>query len=420
MSQARGAWGAGSRTGKAARIASLAPTYEWLERRARRRIPKFAFDFVHGGTGTDWGVDENRRALDKVEIVPRYGVIGSAETEIELFGRRYASPIGIAPTGMDALAWPGSSLCLARASAAANIPYITGTLANSSVEEVAAVAGPNTWLQLYGFPRDDHRVTFDLIERARVAGVSAIVATLDAPVRAKRPRDVRNRLVVPFRPNLRTVWEVATSPSWTFALLRHGMPGFGTMGRYVDGQPGLDKVAGFVQRELKGTFTWEEIRRMRDVWKGALVVKGVLHPADAEAAVACGVDGILVSNHGGRQSDAAPAAISVLPAVAAAAGDRTTILFDSGIQSGLDAARAIALGAKAVFCGRAFLYALAALGDDGGIHVAEMLREEFAVAMAQSGAWSVGALPDTTVRQSDAFVFDRTAEKTPAVRRMAL
>lgn len=402
---AKGAWGPGSRSGKTAQRNYAAPTYEFIEALAHRRVPEFAFDFVQGGTGADWGIDENRRALDAVQIIPRYGRMAAAETALEIYGRRYDAPIGIAPTGMDALIWPGSTMALARAARSGNVPYITGTLANSTLEEVAAVAGGNTWLQLYGFPRDEHRVTFDLIARAKAAGVSAIVATLDAPVRAKRPRDLVNRLVVPFRPTLKTVWQVATSPAWAMSLLRAGSPKFANINRYVEGRPSLDNVAGFVQRELKGSFNWDEIARMRRVWDGALLVKGVLHPDDAEAAVAAGADGIVVSNHGGRQSDAAPSPIDVLPGIAARVAGRADLFLDSGVRSGLDAVRAMALGAKAVFCGRAYLYALAAFGDEGGSHAAEMLREEFAVAMAQSGAWSPAGLRDVTYRHSGAWQF---------------
>lgn len=401
----KSAWGSGSRSGRAAEMTYAAPTYEFMEALARRRVPDFAFDFVQGGTGADLGVAVNRRALDAVEIVPRYGNLQKAETSCEMFGRGYAMPIGIAPTGMDALIWPGASLSLARAARDANIPYISGTLANDPLEAVAAIAGGNVWLQLYGFPRDDHRVTFDLIARAKAAGICAIVATLDAPVRAKRPRDLANRLVVPFRPTPRTIWQVLTSPAWALALRRHGTPRFGNVERYVEGRPTLDKVAGFVQKELVGSFSWAEIARMRKAWDGALIVKGVLHPEDAQAAIDAGADGILVSNHGGRQSDAAPASIDVLPAIVERVQGRASVLFDSGVRSGLDALRAMACGALGVFCGRAFLYALAAWGDEGGAQFATMIHEEFAVAMAQSGAWRVAAIPQVTSRHEDAYRF---------------
>ncbi|MCE7027529.1 alpha-hydroxy acid oxidase [Jiella avicenniae] len=409
-----GGWGAGSRSDAASQALQRHPTYEFLEARAKRRIPRFAWDFVHGGTGADYGIDVNRRALDGVEIVPRYGVMGKAATETEIFGRRYSAPIGISPVGMDALAWPGSSRCLARAARDENIPYITGTLADSALEEVAEIAGPNAWLQLYGFPRDDHRVTFDMIARAEAAGMSAIVATLDAPVRAKRPRDLANRLVVPFRTRPSTVWQVATSPAWVRALMKAGMPGFGSIARYVDGEPTLDRVASFVQKELIGSFSWDEVSRMRRAFSRAVVVKGVLHPDDAERAVSAGVDAIMVSNHGGRQSDAAPAPIDVLPGIVDRVAGRAKILFDSGIRSGLDAARAIALGADAVFCGRAFLWGLGAAGDEGGAFVARMLREELAVAMAQSGAWTVPELREATIRHVGRFDFPaRAAQSVP-------
>ena len=242
-----------------------------------------------------------------------------------------------------------------------------------------------------------------MVKRAEKAGAHVLVLTLDVPMRSKRPREMKNRLAVPFQPGARTIYEVITSPAWLMALLRNGQPDFVNMAPYAGS--GRGAIANFVTSEMGGSFTWDEVKRYRDVWKRPMVVKGIMHPDDAQQAINVGVDGIQVSNHGGRQFEAAPAAIDVLPAIAKAVGNKATLLFDSGVRSGIDVLRVLACGAKAALAGRPFLYAVAALGDDGADYVADLLVEEIRTALRQAGLHSSEEAGSLTVRHPGALHF---------------
>jgi len=388
-------------------LAMRYPTIADLRRRARRRVPRFAFDYVDGAAGEgETGMARNAAALDAVELVPRYGVENyKANMEVELFGQRYAAPIAIAPMGIPGLVWPGGEAAFARAAQAARIPFTLGSSAAASIETVAALAPDYTWFQLYRMPNDDLAINFDLVERAHAVGVKALVLTLDVPARTKRPRELRNRLIIPYTVGLRTVADVAPHPAWLLALQRHGQTAFANYQKYAgQGAPNRD-VIKFVRANAGGTFTWDEVARFRDAWQGPLIVKGILHPGDAERAVTLGIDGIVVSNHGGRQLESAPASIDVLPAIAATVGARTAVLFDSGIRSGEDVVRALALGAKSTLSGRAFMYGLAALGEDGPGYVASFFFEEIGEALRQVGARSCAEARDLVVRHPGALAF---------------
>lgn len=399
------AWGAAG-SSRAAQLRRKFPTVQDLRKRARRRVPAIGFDSVEGGSGQDLGVVRNASALDAIEIVPRYGVDREdVSADVELFGRHYAAPIGIAPMGLQGLMWPGAERHLARAAQRARIPYTAGTVGGVKLEELAALAPDVTWFQLYRLAANDHAVGFDLVARAERAGIHVLVLTIDVPGRAKRPRELRNGLVIPFRPGLRTIYEAATSPAWLMQMVCNGQPTFPNLAVYAGPNPGKGEVAGFAQREVRGAFTWDEVARYRDRWKGPLVLKGVMHPADAEKAVALGVDGIQVSNHGGRQLEAAPASIDVLPAIAAVAHPRATILYDGGIRSGLDVLRASALGASASLAGRAFLYAVGALGGEGADYVTSMLIEEIRVAMRQCGIHRLADARSLAIRHPGVMSF---------------
>lgn len=378
-------WGVGGSRREMRRRRNF-PTVQDLRERARRRIPAFAFEYADCGVGSDLNVRRNAQALDAVEIVPRYGVDrDDISTSVMLFGRKYSAPYGIAPMGLPSMIWPGAEIALGHAAQKAGIPYIAGCVGGCEIERLGTIAPDVLWFQLYRIPNEDHKIGFDLTRRAQRAGAHALVLTLDVPLRSKRPREIRNRLAVPFQPGLRTIYEVASSPAWLAALMRNGQPGFANLAAYVGASAGKGAVAEFVSRQMRGAFTWEEVARYRDVWKGPLVVKGIMHPADALKAVTVGVDGILVSNHGGRQFEPAPAAIDVLPSIAKETGGKATILFDSGIRSGVDVLRALSLGAQTAFAGRAFLFALGAIGVDGPGYVMDMLGEEIRTAFRQVG-----------------------------------
>jgi L-lactate dehydrogenase (cytochrome) len=382
------------------------PCFEDLRRRARRRVPGFGFEYLDGGAGMDVGVRRNASALDNVEIVPRYGNdVSAVSLETELFGRRYGAPFGIAPMGFPSLIWPGAEQHLARAAQRARIPYTFGVVAGQSIERIAPLAPDVFWFQLYRYGQNEHKIGFDLVRRAQDAGAHVLVLTLDVPSRAKRPRELRNGLVFPYRPDARAIFHVATSPAWVLSLLKHGAPRFANLVPYLKQNATPQEIAAFVKREMGGTFTWEEVARYRERWKGPLVVKGVLHPDDAERAVALGVDGIQVSNHGGRQLEGAPAAIDVLPAVAARVKGRAIILMDSGVRSGLDVLRAVALGASAAIAGRMFMYGLAAAGAEGADYVIALLVEEIQAALRQLGVRSPAEAASLVIRQPGALRF---------------
>ena len=391
--------------GRAEKLRRRFPTIEDLRRHARRRVPRFAFDFVDGGANDEECARRNATALSAIELLPRYCIDPKGtSTEVELFGRRYAAPFGVAPMGSGALMWPGAEEYLAREAQRRNIPYILATPANASIERIAEIAPDVFWFQLYRFAANDHAITFDLVRRADAAGAQVLVPTIDSAGKSKRPRDIRSGVTVPFVLSPSIAFQVATSPSWAWALYRTGMLRSENVFPYTAGPATRDSTAKIImQVRSSGSHTWDELARLRDRWKRAFVVKGVLHPADAERLVSLGADGLIVSNHGGRHFDGAPAPVDILPAIVAAVGSRTTVMVDSGIRGGLDIVRALALGAKATFAGRPFLYGLGALGEEGARHVVDMYFEELRTEFQHVGVRSVAEAATVTVRHPGAW-----------------
>ena len=380
------------------------PTAQDLRERARRRLPNFAFEYADGGAGADTGIRRNWSALDAVEMVPRYGrVIAPPPADTSLFGKTYAAPIGIAPVGGPGTTYPGAETYLARAAQAANVPYTLGLLSGIDIERAAEIAPDVLWLQLYRFSRNDHKIGLDLVRRAQDAGVNVLVLTIDTPTRTTRPREVKSGIMSPFKLTMRLRMDAVRSPHWMRSLRRNGTPRFTSLAPYMEPGMSIAESAAFIRRESGGAFTWDEIALYRDKWKGPLVLKGIMHPDDAERAVELGLDGLFVTNHGGRQIDALPAPIDVLPAIADRVGDRTTLIYDSGVRSGVDAARAVALGADAAFAGKSFLWSLGALGEKGPAHLIDVYIDDISATLGQLGCRNVDELRDIAVRHPGAY-----------------
>ncbi|MBX9740049.1 MAG: alpha-hydroxy-acid oxidizing protein [Beijerinckiaceae bacterium] len=388
-------------------LARAYPTAHDLRERARRLMPNFAFSYMDGGAGTDQGIDRNWAALDAVELAPRYGKVARPPAcGATLFGRSYAAPIGVSPIGGPGTAFPGAETYLAAAAQAANVPYTLGLLSGIDVERAATIAPDVLWFQLYRFARNDHVIGLDLTRRAAAAGVKVLVLTIDTPTRTTRPRETKSGILHPFRVTNRLRLDALTSPRWMASMAKNGSPRFASLKPYMKDNPSLEEAAAFIRQESGGAFTWEEIARYRDVWKGPLVIKGILHPADARRVVELGAEGMFVSNHGGRQVECLPPAIDVLPSIAAEVAGRATIIFDSGVRSGVDAARAIALGADAAFSGKAFLWSLGALGADGPAHFINLLSDDLRATMGQLGCATLGELRGVDRRHRNAWRAD--------------
>ena len=357
-----------------------------LGRMAHRRLPGFVFNYIEGGAGEDAGVARNAAAFrDIVFHVRRFAGLAEA-VPVSLFGRAYSQAFGVAPIGMANLAWPGADLTLARLAQRENIPYVLSTAGTTSIERIAEAAPDVAWFQLY-LSRDD-RITHDLIRRAWEAGMRVLVLTVDVPLPSRRNRAIRDGFSLPFRYTGRLVADLARHPLWSLATLRAGVPTLETYARYAD-NPDLQVVGQFIARLNKDGFGWDDLRAVRDLWKGTLVVKGILAPEDAAESVRLGADGIWVSNHGGRQLESAPAPIDVLADVRAAVGDAVPVLVDGGIRGGEDVVKARALGADMAFSGRCFAYGVGAGGEPGARKAFEILAHETLTSLTQIGRRSI-------------------------------
>jgi len=366
------------------------PSVAEMARRARRRVPRFAMDYLEGGIGDECGLRRNRQHLEEVLLWPRYlRDMTTVNTECALFGRNYDLGIGIAPVGLGGLMWPNAEMILATAAQNANIPYLLSTMSTTPLEQIAKAAPEVAWYQLY-VPKDQG-VMQDLIKRVERAGFKVLVITVDIPVGAKRDRELRHGLNLPFRLTPQLFLQIITRPEWALRTLLHGLPRFVNLEPYVDAGK-LEHLSEFLTTFFMCGVTPERLREIRALWRGPLVIKGLLHGADIEVAVQTGADGMIISNHAGRQLDAAPSSVQALRALPAALRDKTTIMFDCGVRSGLDVVRARVLGAQACFSGRSFMYGVAGAGQDGGRQVIEIFRDEITRTLKQIGCGAYQSL----------------------------
>lgn len=352
--------------------------------RARRRLPRWVFDYLDGGADAERTLDRNRAVLDGLALRPSALVdVSAVDTTTDFFGRPAAAPMAIGPTGLNGLLHHGGDIALARAAAQAGVPFVQSTASTTLLEDVArAVPDGDLWYQLYVL--EDRSIARQLLRRARAAGFRVLVLTVDVPMSGKRRRDMRNAFRIPFRVTPRLALDCALHPGWSLDMLRHGAPEMVNLA-----EPGQvlsrDAQAALLSRRMDLTLTWDDLEWLRDQWDGPFVLKGILNPADAARAADAGVDGIVLSNHGGRQLDGAVSALEVLPEVLAVTGGRMSVFVDGGVRGGTDIAKARALGADAVFLGRATLYGLAAAGEAGARDVLAVLEDELRRALTLLG-----------------------------------
>ena len=366
-------------------------TIDDLARAARARIPAYAHDYLTGGIGNETCLKRNRKALDAVTFAPDM-ITGpvTPDLSVEIFGQRFDLPVGIAPIGLSGLIWPRLAEHFAASAVRANIPAILSTVATTSLEKFAKAGSPNAWFQLY-VPNDDD-INRSLIERARTAGYEVLVVTVDVPALGRRPRDIKNGLSVPPRISLSTIVQSAMRPRWAIETLLAGMPEFENLTQYVPKGTDMRSAAQYTSALARGHVGPDKLKKVRDLWPGKLVVKGIMSPNDARTAIKAGADAVYVSNHGGRQLDAARSPVEVIADIAKAAGPDIPVFADSGIRSGLDAARMLAAGASFTFAGRPFAWGAAALGPHGVDHVVHILENELQTTMTQLGCPSIGDL----------------------------
>ncbi|NKI32288.1 alpha-hydroxy acid oxidase [Croceivirga thetidis] len=377
------------------RAANNYPRISDLAKKAKKRMPNVAWEYLDSGTGNEQLLAQNTRAFQSLRFYPRFckGEL-NAEATTTLFGKSFAAPIGIAPVGLTGLMWPKTELYLAATAHRMNIPYCLSTVATETPEIIGKEVGGNGWFQLY--PPKDREVRDSLLKRASDAGFHTLVITADVPMASRRERSKKAGLAIPPKITPKLIWDGMKHPLWGWQTLKRGLPRLRTVEHYTN-TTDMKFTSGFVGNRLGGTLDWQYCAEVKATWNGPVVLKGILHPEDAKKAMEIGLDGIYVSNHGARQFNGAVTAIEALPEIVKVIKGKIPILFDSGIRSGLDIMKALYLGADFVFAGRPFIYGVAALGKYGGDYTANLLIDDLKNNMVQLGSKNLSKLREATM-----------------------
>jgi len=357
---------------------------EDLRLKARRNVPRAFFDYVEAGSYAEETLRANRADLEAIKLRQRVMVdVSSRDTSTTILGQKVSLPLALGPVGMTGMQWGIGEIHAARAALAAGIPYTLSTVAICSIEDVARGTEAPFWFQLYVMK--DRGFVQALIERATAARCSALMLTVDLPLLGQRHCDLKNGLAVPPSLKLRNLVSMAMRPRWCARIFRGRRWSFGNLEGYVNGRSGAVSLSHWVNGQFDATLNWKDVEWVRSLWRGPLIIKGILDPEDAKSAVQSGASALVVSNHGGRQLDGAPSSISMLPKIRDAVAGDAEVYFDGGIRSGQDMLRALALGAKACLIGRAYAYGLGAEGQAGVAKAIEILKRELDVSMALTG-----------------------------------
>lgn len=373
------------------------PSIEDLRRKAKKRIPGFAFDYLDGGCNEEINLRKNTSEIREIELEPLYlNELGKLDMSTELFGHTYDAPFGIAPVGLQGLMWPGTPEILAKAAFDYNIPFVLSTVSTASIETISEITEGRAWFQLYHPAETELRD--QLLERAHAAGCPVLVILSDVPTFGYRNKEIKNGLAMPPRMTFKNILQILGRPNWAISTLRHGIPAFKTMEPYIPKGMNMHHLGLFMDKTFDGRLNEDRVKALRDKWKGKLVMKGLSSEEDLEKAVKLGLDGVIISNHGGRQLDAGPSTIKVLKELAPKYKGKIKIMMDSGLRSGPDIARTLASGAEFTFLGRSFMYGAAALGKKGGNHTISIIKRQLQQVMEQVCCQRVEDLPKFLIK----------------------